>query len=141
MMTKRNLTALTCLTAATLTLSACVTREQADAKLAEACQAGAEAFMEEGYEIKDIASTEFSGDGTDNRTVTMNVLETDGWANLDKVYSCVFKEQFSFGNTAHNATILKLDTGDKVVGQTETGLVGTMEDFSKLVEASEKVLN
>lgn len=142
MMIKNKLVTLLCLGALTLSLTACVSREQADEKLSHGCEAGAKAFLEEGYEIKEIKDTKFeTADlGPHYRKVTLSVLETDGWANLDKDYTCIFREAFGFAQMSYSATIYQLNTGDQIIGQDGDSIKGTIEDHTKLVNSVEAAI-
>ncbi|MCB1532900.1 MAG: hypothetical protein KDJ35_08530 [Alphaproteobacteria bacterium] len=123
---------------ATLALSGCISREQADEKLAKGCAAAAEAFIEEGYKIENIKQQKFStpadlGEGF--REVTLFVVEGDGWYSTDKEYRCVFTESMGPFGSSHNAVIYRLKLDNLTLGQEGGKLYGTIEDHNKLGHA------
>src|SRR5262245_51228970 len=105
---------------ALLFLPGCVTREQADAKLASACAAASELFLDEGFKIKEIKDRLY-GDvselGTGYRRVTLKAIESDSWFEVDKDYECIFVESFGFANISHRATIYQVKVNDQIYGK------------------------
>ncbi|HRC27250.1 MAG TPA: hypothetical protein PKX87_07460, partial [Alphaproteobacteria bacterium] len=77
----------------TLPLAACVSREQADARLARGCAAAAELFLPEGTKVKEINGKTFGSaeQGEGFRSVTLKAVETDGWSDVEVEYRCVFE--------------------------------------------------
>ena len=78
-------------------LGACVNREQADARLKKGCTAAIEAFLTDGYSIKEVKSASYSEvpdrlDG--DRKVSLTISESDGWYESERTYSCNFVEDF-----------------------------------------------
>ena len=127
-----------------LVLSGCVTREQADAKLARGCAAGAELFLEEGYKIKEIKDKIFRDDpelGRGFREVRLFVVESDGWYDTDQEYKCVFSETIGLFNMSHNATIYQLKLHDQTYGKEGSQILGSFEDHLKLTETVEQGMN
>ena len=94
-------------------LSGCVSREQADARLAKGCQAGVQALLPEGLTIDRIKETSFapSPEGQGLRHVTITTVTLDGWLETEKVYECIFEESFGFLKTNHTASIYQVRTG------------------------------
>lgn len=128
---------------ALLMLTGCVTREQADAKLARACAAAAEIFLDEGFTIKEIKDRLY-GDvkdlGPGYRRVTLKAIESDSWFEVDKDYECIFVESFGFANMSHRATIYQVKVNDQVYGKEGDKILGSMETHLKLNEAVDKAL-
>lgn len=130
--------------AALLSLPACVDRAKADAKLARGCAAGIEQFLPEGSSIKEIKERIFGesdAGGSGARYVTLKLVETDGWADVDKEYRCIFQEQFGFLGTGYVATIYQVRMDDKIYGKDGDKILGSFEDHLKLTEAVDKALN
>lgn len=130
-----------CLCASALTLTSCMSREQADERLANACGSAAEAFIEEGFEIKEVKDRIFRDHpdlGKGFREVRLFVMEGDGWFSQEKEYRCIFSESLGF---SHDAVIyqLKLDSG--TYGKDGDKILGTIEDHTKLGNAVSKGLN
>lgn len=126
-----------------LPLGACVNRDQADARLARGCAAAVELFLPEGIKIKEIKGRTFgaSEQGPDFRQVTLSAVESDGWADVDKEYRCVFQEQFGFLGNGHTAAIEQVRANDNVYGKENGQILGTFEEHLKLTEIVEKALN
>ena len=125
-------------------LSGCVDRAAADAKLARGCAAGAEIFIDDGFEIKEIVSKKFQdapGLGKGYREVTLNVIESDGWYDGEESYKCIFAETVNpFGS--HQATIYQLRlSDDEVYGSDGDKILGTFDDHLKLTETVEQGMN
>ena len=119
-------------------LCSCIKREQADLKLFKGCQAAAELFIDEGTSIKKVKqrtskpSPEF---GQRYRDVMIFVIESDGWAELDKEYHCIFAEEFTPFNTSHSATLYQLNVNGKTYGQKDGTLVGELSDHIRINDA------
>lgn len=132
------------LLASALILSGCVDRAAADEKLAKGCAAGAEIFIDEGFEIKEILEKKFQdapGLGKGYREVTLKVIESDGWYDGEETYQCIFVESTNpLG--AHSATIYQLRlSDDEVYGKDGTKILGSFEDHLKLTETVEQGMN
>lgn len=135
---KKNLFRVFCVLICAVSLTACVSREQADAKLVKACSAGIDALNGEEKEISRIISStsEPSPVGPDYRHITMLVLETDHWVEEEITYECVFQETFGVFKQTYTAAIYQLRLGDgRLVGRSGAEIVGSTEDFLKLEDA------
>lgn len=120
-----------------LLLSGCVSREQADAKLAKGCQAGVNALLPEGRTITKIADTKFSPspEGPSMRHVSLKAIENDGFLEVENTFECVFDESFGFMNMNYTASIYQVRTGERVVGKSGNEILGDANDFLKLTDA------
>lgn len=118
-------------------LSGCVSREQADAKLAKGCEAGVNALLPEGRTITRIADTKFSPspEGPDMRHVKLKTIETDGFLEVESDFECVFEESFGFLRTGYTASVYQVRTGERVVGKSGNEILGDAQDFLKLTDA------
>lgn len=128
---------------ALLPLTACVDRAKADEKLARACAAGIEAFLPEDQKIKDIKERIFGESdtgGSGARYVTLKISETDGWADVDKEYRCIFQEDFGFLGMGYTAMLYQLRMDDKIYGKDGDKILGTYEEQLKLHEAVDKII-
>lgn len=125
---------------ATLTLTACITREQADAKLANGCKAGVNAFLDNGQIIDKITATKFDApkENPDLRRVTLTATLKDDWSETPNQYECLFDENFGPFNTNYEAMIHRIKIGEKTIGKTGNEIEGTLEDFTKLGDATIK---
>ena len=132
------------LLAVSVSLTGCVSREQADARLARGCLAGAEIFIEDGFkigEIRDKTYRDAPGLGKGYREVTVKVLETDGWYENESDYQCIFAEEFSIGHLSHKASLYQLRIGEKVYGKEGDKILGSFQDHLKLTEAVDQAMN
>ena len=123
---------------AVLSLNACVSREQADAKLAEGCKAGISVLLPEDQEIKDIVSTEFTPatEGPSHRHVTIITTLENDWLEEEHEYTCVFEESFGLFKMNHTGAIVKLDTNDgRVFGKAGGEILGGAQDWIKITNA------
>ena len=118
-------------------LSGCVSREQADAKLAKGCEAGVNALLPEGRTITRIADTKFSPspEGPGMRHVKLKAIETDGFLEVESEFECVFEESFGFLKNNFTASIYQVRTGERVVGKSGNEILGDANDFLKLTDA------
>ena len=127
-----------------LVLTGCVTREQADARIARGCAAGIEMFLAEGFEIKEIKDKLFKDSrefGSGYRNVILKAVESDGWLDVDKQYECVFAESFGFLNATHAATIYQLKVNGQVYGNEDGKIKGNFKTHLKLTETVERAMN
>ena len=123
-------------------LTGCVSREQADAKLARGCAAGAELFLTDSNKIKDIKDRIYRDDpdlGKGYREVRLFVVQSDGWLETDQEYKCIFSESLGLGG--HTATIYQLQLNGQTYGKKGEELLGTYEDHLKLTETVEQGMN
>lgn len=120
-----------------MTLSACVSREQADAKLAKGCEAGVNVILPEGRKITRIAKSEFTPatEGAGMRHVKLTAVETDGFLETENVFECVFEESFGFLGSGHTAAIYQVRAGDTMIGKSGNQIVGDAQIFLKLNDA------
>lgn len=125
-------------------LSGCVDRAAADAKLARGCAAGAEIFIDEGFEIKQITNSKFKdspGLGKGYREVTIDVMVTDSWYEGEETYQCIFVESIGIMGQ-HSATIYQLRlSDDEVYGKEGDKIIGSFQDHLKLTEVVEQGMN
>lgn len=140
-MTKRKymITAL----AALLTLTGCITREQADARLAKGCKAGVEVFLTNGFNIKKIKKTTFKNStefGNGFRDVDIKAVESDGWIDSDKDYHCTFAEERDLLGSYHRATIYQVKVDGQIYGQSGTQIMGDTATIAKMTKAVENAM-
>lgn len=127
-----------------LILTGCVSRNQADERLARGCAAGIELFLEDGFTIKEIKKKSFKDNpdlGKGYRQVTLKAVETDNWLDVDKEYRCIFVESFGLLNTSHKATIYQIKVNDQTYGKEGDKILGTFEDHLRLTEVVEQTMN
>lgn len=125
-----------------LALSGCVSREQADAKLAKGCEAGINALLTEPRKIEKILETKFSPspEGAGMRHVALHVMENDGWLEVESDFECVFEESFGILQMSHAASIYQVRTGERIVGKSGNEILGDANDFLKLTDAIRKAM-
>lgn len=124
-------------------LSGCVSREQADEKLAKACQAGISVLLPDDQTIDKIAHSEFSPatEGTTFRHVTIYATLNNDWLEEEHKYQCVFDESFGIFHTSYTAAIEKLAPGDgRVFGQAGGQILGDANDWLKITNATREAM-
>ena len=116
-------------------LTGCVSREQADAKLATACVAAVEALADR--KLGDIADTKAtpSPEGPDFRHITVMTGSDDGWLDEFGEYKCIFQETFSIFNRAHTASIYQVHYDGEIVGKAGSKILGSPSQLLQLEEA------
>ncbi len=132
------------LLAATIALTGCVDRKAADERLANGCASGVEIYLAETYKIKEIKNKKFSDsseEGAGYRDVTLNYVESDGWADVDKEAKCIFAEEFGMFGLSYGANIYQIKVNDQVYGKKGNELLGTYEDMMKLTKAVDNAMN
>jgi hypothetical protein len=125
-----------------LLLCGCVSREQADAKLAHACRAGVQSLLPEGLKIDRITGREFSKspEGNDMRYVKISTVTIDKMLEEEKDYECIFEEQFALFGMDYTASVYQVRTGDKTYGKSGNDIMGDANDFLKLTDAIREAL-
>ncbi len=126
-----------------LLLTSCVTREQADERLARGCAAAVELFLDDGFTIKEIKNKSYSNSeeyGNSYRKVTLSAIESDNWLDIDKEYKCIFAEEYGFLKTTHRASIYQVIVNDKIYGTKDGVIVGDMKDLLKLTETVDNAM-
>jgi hypothetical protein len=121
---------------ATLALTGCVTRQQADEKLARGCKAGAQTMLEDGQLIEKITAT-YDTPEPGLRHINITAFLKDDPEN-SYTYECVFEETFGPFNASHDAMLQRIQVGDKVLGKTGDNVEGDAEEFIKLDTAVNK---
>lgn len=127
-----------------LTLTGCVNREQADAKLAKGCAAAAKIFLDKGITLKEVQKSSFKRSkefGEGYREVRLHVIESDGWYEPEKEYACVFAEEFGMFNMGHDASIYQVVVDGELYGKKGEEVIGSLQDFLKLDETVQRALN
>lgn len=117
-----------------LALSGCVTQQQADAKMGEGCKAALAEVMAP-KTIENVKAVNYSDEQTEGslyRRVTVDLVEKDGFADMDQKYSCLFAQDWGPLRTSHTALLEQVDAGDKFIGKKDGQIVGSMEDFMNL---------
>lgn len=124
---------------ATLTLSGCVSQDQADVKMAKGCEAGINALLkDQGKEISEIKTKRFAqeqAEGGLHRRVTLEGIEKDGWLELDKKYSCLFAQQWGLFKSSHKALVVQIQIDDELYGKKDGVIQGSLEDFLKITKS------
>lgn len=127
-----------------LVLTGCVSRQQADTKLAAACQAAVEVFLPEGTTVKTIKDKKYKNGvhGNGYRDVTLSAVETDGWADIDKTYNCTFEERFGPLGLNYTASFYGLSFDDRSYGKIgdDNTIKGEIADIVKINQAVESAM-
>lgn len=122
--------------ASTLALSACVSQDQMDEKMAKGCEAGVTSMIAP-KEIAAVKSKNYADEfveGGLHRRVTLGVTEKDGWLELDKEYSCLFMQEWGMFKSSHKALLVQVKIDDSTYGKVDGVITGSLDDFMKLTE-------
>ncbi len=126
-----------------LLLTSCVTRQQADERLLKGCMAAVGLFLEDGYKIKKIKRSVYKDAidfGSGYREVMLFAVESDGWVDLDKEYSCIFAEEFNAMGSTHRANIYQVKVNGNVYGREGNNILGDMDTHIKLSKTVEDAM-
>lgn len=126
-----------------LSLSACIDRQQADARLVKACLAAVEAFEPEGDTIQEVYSKETRDHptmGQGHREIALEISVSDGFHPRDETHACIFLEEFGLANMSHRASIYQLNFEGKIIGQENYQIRGSVQDIAKLTNAVDAAL-
>lgn len=125
-----------------LSLSGCVSREQADEKLTKACSAGVNVFLTGGQEIDKVVESKSTPSpiGPDFRHITLTATVKNDWLEQNHTYECDFQESFGFMGSGYTASIEKLDAEGVQIGRAGGEIMGDAQDFIKLTDAVRKAL-
>lgn len=127
-----------------LSLTACVTQDQADVKLAKGCSAAINALIKDnGKEIMEIKTQNFSqeqAEGGLHRRVSIGAIEKEGWLELDKEYSCLFMQQWGLFKMSHQALLVQVKIGDELYGKKDGTIIGDFEDFLELTRVVDSAM-
>lgn len=126
-----------------LPLTACVPQQQADLNMKRGCEAALNALIQP-KEITQIKAARYSytypkGEGK-HRLVSMDIVEKDGWIELDKTCSCTFLEQWGLFKTSHEALILQVDIDGEVTGKVEGHIRGGFDEFLNLTKTVNRAM-
>lgn len=125
-----------------LTLSGCVSQEQADQKMVKGCEAGVGSLIQP-KEIKEVKASTIADEVTSeglHRRITLTVTEKDGWLELDKQYSCLFAQEWGMFKSSHRALLVQTKIDSSVYGKVDGVINGSLEDFMKLSDTVEQAM-
>ncbi len=125
-----------------LTLTACVSQEQADAKMIEGCK-GALTVMMQPKTIKEVQKTSAEDTHTEGsiyREVKITYVENEDFAGFPKEASCLFAQDWGLFKASHTAVLNRLTIGDQVIGKKDGKIIGSMDDFMKLTDGAETAM-
>lgn len=134
-----------CVLCLVLALGGCrVSRQAADQKLANACEAIVRLFLDANEEFI-IRKQDFVFNETDNglklRTVALEgYLVVDRGRELDRTYKCSFTEQFGPLGMGYNATYDTIELEGKVYGYRDGKATGDLTDHLRITDAVTKSL-
>jgi hypothetical protein len=127
-----------------LTLTACISQDNADVKMAKGCVAAVNALIkDDGKEIMEVKSKNYAqedAEGGLHRRVTINAIEKEGWLELDKEYSCLFMQQWGLFKSSHNALLVQVKIEDELYGKKDGTIIGDFEDFLKLTKVVDSAM-
>lgn len=125
-----------------LALTGCVSQDQADAKMAKGCAAGIGTLIAP-KEIKTVKAENFSdeenADGL-HRRVALDIVQKDGWVEVDKTYSCLFAQEWAPLRFSHRAVVVQIKIDDTVYGKKDGQILGSFDDFLKITEVMDAAM-
>ena len=131
------------ITLLSLSLTACVSQDQADIKMAKGCVAAVNALLkDDGKEIMEVKSKNYAqeeAEGGLHRRVTIGAIEKEGWLELEKEYSCLFMQQWGMFKASHKALLVQVKIEDELYGKKDGVILGDFEDFlgiTKVVDSA-----
>ncbi|HRW30589.1 MAG TPA: hypothetical protein P5227_11370 [Emcibacteraceae bacterium] len=127
-----------------LGLTACVSQDQADEKMAKGCEAAVNILLkDEGKQLSEIKVKRYAdeqAEGGLHRRITLMGIEKDGWLELDKSYSCLFAQDWGLFKSSHEALLVQVQIDDQLYGKKDGAIQGTLEDLIKLPDAVHKAM-
>lgn len=125
-----------------LTLSACVSQEQADAKMAKGCESALGAMLAP-VTIKEVKG--FKADyegmlGIKYRRLTVTYIENDDFAASEKTGACLFSEEWTAMKGSHLAMLEQVTVNGRLVGKRNGVIQGSVDDFVKLTEGADTAM-
>ncbi len=118
-------------------LTACVSQEQADEKMAAGCKAAISAMIAP-RTIKTVKSSAGEAEktmGSVYRRVKVTYVENDDFAESEKQGSCLFSEQWGLFKSSHAALLEQVVYNDQLIGKKDGTIHGDMNSFMKLNES------
>lgn len=130
---------------ATLLVTGCSSREEADQKIARGCEAGVKVLLDKQEYDRQIASIKnktFSSETLGRKVTLDTVVKNKGYGyEADESFSCTFSEEYSFGFIAYKASLMQIKIGDTTFGLEGGQVLGDMEDYMKLTGAVEAAMH
>lgn len=127
---------------ALLSLTGCLSRDDADKRLAKGCQAAATLFLNEGFKVKEIKKSEFKPSaqfGSGYRDVILTAIESDSWIDFDKEYKCTFADELDLMGT-HRAMIYQVTVNEQTYGHAGSEILGDADTIIRLNDAVENAM-
>lgn len=120
----------------TAAITACVSQEQADAKMIEGCKAAITAMIEPTtvHEFKTASGESEKTMGSVYRRIKLTYVEEGDFAESIYEGSCLFSEQWGLMKSSHAALLEQVAYKDEIVGKKDGEIHGDMNDFLKLTE-------
>lgn len=119
-----------------LTLSACVSQQQADEKMFKGCEAAVGAMIAP-TTIKAVQSKAGSDEktmGSIYRRIKITYIEEGDFAEMPKEGSCLFSQQWGMFKSTHAALLEQVVYNDQLIGKKDGVIEGDMNAFLKLNE-------
>ncbi len=125
-----------------LALSACVSQEEADAKMAKGCESAIGAMLAP-ITIKEVKG--FNADyegmlGIKYRRLAVTYVENDDFAAAEKTGTCLFSEEWTAMKGSHLAMLEQVTVNGKLVGKRNGVIQGSVDDFVKLTEGADTAM-
>lgn len=120
-----------------LTLSGCVTQQQADEKMFKGCEAAISAMIAPAS-FKDVKTRTGADEkmlSSTFRRIKITYTEQGDFAESEKEGSCLFSQDWGMFKSSHAAMLEQVKYNDTMLGKNAEGKIeGSMDDFLKLNE-------
>ena len=131
---------------ASVLLTGCSSREEADAKLSKGCEAGVTSLLAaEKYDrqIAKVKKVTYSKE-TLGRQVTLDTTiknKAYGYEG-EEWFSCIFSETYSMGYIAWDARLERITIGTDIIGRDDKGnVIGGLNEYMNLTDAVQAALD
>jgi hypothetical protein len=122
----------------TLALSACVSQESADEKMAKGCVGAVNAMLSPRTvkEMKSFTAENDTSEGSIHRRIKITYVENDDFAESERQGECMFSQQWGMFKSTHAALLEQLVVNDQIIGKKNGIIQGSMDDFIKLTNGA-----
>lgn len=129
--------------AALLPLTACLSQDQADAKMVKGCKAAISSLIAP-KKLLTLQSEKFSYETNKDdgklRRVALSFIEKDGWIEMEQSYHCLFLEQWGFMKASHKAMLIQIHIQDEIIGKVDGNIQGGFDNFLKITDTVDRAM-
>lgn len=121
-----------------LTLSACVSQDSADAKMAKGCEGAIGAMLSPRTikEVKGFTAENDTSEGSIHRRIKITYVENDDFAESERTGECLFSQQWGMFKSSHAAILEQVVYNETIIGKKDGVIQGSMDDFIRLTNSA-----